>query len=71
MDQHTADMIMNIVREEFRGRTVIAVAHQLNTIVDFDVVVVMDSGRVVEVGNPRQLLESRSAFRDLWDVHGA
>jgi ABC-type multidrug transport system fused ATPase/permease subunit len=64
-------MIMKIVRDEFRGRTVIAVAHQLNTIVDFDVVVVMDSGRAVEVGNPRQLLESRSAFRDLWDVHSA
>ncbi|KAH8760348.1 P-loop containing nucleoside triphosphate hydrolase protein [Diaporthe sp. PMI_573] len=71
VDQHTADMIMKIVRDEFRGRTVIAVAHQLNTIVDFDVVVVMDSGRAVEVGNPRQLLESRSAFRDLWDVHSA
>lgn len=62
---------MNIVREEFRGRTVIAVAHQLNTIVDFDLVVVMDSGRVVEVGNPRELLESKSAFKELWDVHGA
>lgn len=62
---------MGIVREEFRGRTVIAVAHQLNTIVDFDIVVMMDSGRVVEVGNPRVLLESKSAFKELWDVHGA
>lgn len=71
VDQHTADMVMSIVRDEFRGRTVIAVAHQLNTIVDFDVVVVMDSGRVVEVGNPRELLESKSAFKELWEVHGA
>lgn len=71
MDQHTADMIMDIVRDEFRGRTIIAVAHQLNTIVDFDVVVAMNSGRVVEVGKPRELLGSRSLFRELWDIHGA
>ncbi|KAI3390389.1 hypothetical protein diail_9824 [Diaporthe ilicicola] len=70
VDQHTAGMIMDIVREEFRGRTIIAVAHQLNTIVDFDLVVVMDSGRVAEVGNPRQLLETKSIFRELWDSHG-
>lgn len=64
-DQHTGNMIMRIVREEFRGRTVIAVAHQLNTIVDFDRVLVMDSGRV----NLRELLEPQfSTFKKLWDV---
>lgn len=62
---------MRIVRDEFRGRTVLAVAHQLGTIVDFDMAVVMDAGRVVEVGKPRQLLEDgASAFRGLWDGHG-
>lgn len=56
---------MRIVREEFPGRTAVAVAHQLNTIVDFDRVLVMDSGRV----NPRELLESDfSTFKELWDV---
>ncbi|KAF9878386.1 hypothetical protein CkaCkLH20_03878 [Colletotrichum karsti] len=59
VDQHTADMMKRVIRDEFKGVTVIAVAHQLDTIVDFDVVVVMDAGRIVEVGTRRKSEASR------------
>ncbi|KAK8122870.1 abc bile acid protein [Apiospora sp. TS-2023a] len=68
VDQHTANMMKQVIRDEFEGVTVIAVAHQLNTILDFDVVVVMDGGRIAETGNPAQLLNSKSLFKDLWDI---
>lgn len=61
-------MMKQVIRDEFNGMTVIAVAPQLNTILDFDVVVVMDGGRIAEMGNPSHLLESKSLFKDLWDV---
>ncbi|KAF4878441.1 ABC transporter atnG [Colletotrichum siamense] len=67
VDQHTASMMKQVIQDEFKDVTVIAVAHQLSTIMDFDVVVVMDSGYIAEIGNPASLLETKSLFRDLWD----
>ncbi|KAK7996619.1 hypothetical protein PG989_004659 [Apiospora arundinis] len=67
VDQHTANRMKQVIRDEFDGMTVIAVAHRLNTILDFDVVVVMDGGRIAEIGRPADLLRDKSLFRDLWD----
>ncbi|KAE8332954.1 hypothetical protein BDV39DRAFT_188998 [Aspergillus sergii] len=59
--------IMNLIREQFGNRTVIAVAHRLHTIVDFDLILVMDQGTIVESGTPAELLGNREGwFRNLW-----
>ncbi|KAK1256135.1 hypothetical protein MKX07_008394 [Trichoderma sp. CBMAI-0711] len=56
----------------FRSHTVISIAHHLETMLDFDRVVVMDKGRVVEVGSPRELLQSagNGKFKALWEANG-
>jgi ATP-binding cassette subfamily C (CFTR/MRP) protein 1 len=56
VDAETEKRMIEIVREEFRGVTMLAIAHRLKSIADFDTVVVLDGGRVVEVGTPAQLL---------------
>jgi ABC-type multidrug transport system fused ATPase/permease subunit len=56
VDQEADAVLQRVVREEFSGCTVVAVAHRLETILDADVVVVMDAGRVVEVGPPEELV---------------
>jgi ATP-binding cassette subfamily C (CFTR/MRP) protein 1 len=61
-DTATEETIMQIVREDFAKSTVIAVAHRLNTILDFDLVFVMDQGRIREVGRPKELLENPSSI---------
>ena len=49
------------------GRTVLAVAHRLSTVVDFDRVVVLHEGRVVEDGPPRELLHrGQGHFARVW-----
>lgn len=48
------------------GRTVLAVAHRLSTVVTFDRILVVENGRVVEDGTPMQLLAKGGAFRRLW-----
>lgn len=67
VDKDTDALMQRLIRSEFEGCTVIAVAHRLETVLDFDRIVVMDEGRVVEVGSPAVLLGGRGRFRELFD----
>ncbi|KAK8101492.1 hypothetical protein PG999_011866 [Apiospora kogelbergensis] len=68
LDPESEAHMMSVIREKFRDVTVIAIAHRLDTITDFDKVIVLDSGRVVEVGVPRDLLsQPSSVFRSLYE----
>lgn len=68
LDPNTEETIRRVVRRCFSGYTVISIAHRLETIVEFDVVVVLDAGTVVEFGVPEELLSrSASAFRQLYE----
>ena len=61
LDVETDKAVQEIIRAAFKEYTVVTVAHRIGTIVDYDQVVVLDGGRVVEVGSPAQLLESESS----------
>ncbi|KXH55546.1 hypothetical protein CSAL01_07340 [Colletotrichum salicis] len=73
VDYATDEEVRKVLDEEFgeAGVTVVEVAHRLEAIVGYDVVVVMHEGRVVEVGKPEELLGQASWFRSLWDSRGA
>ena len=47
------------------GRTTIAIAHRLSTVRDADQIVVLDRGRVVEIGTYRELLDRGGRFAEL------
>jgi ABC-type multidrug transport system fused ATPase/permease subunit len=49
--------VQNVIRESFRGCTIIMVAHRIHTLLDFDQVAVLNSGQIIEVGDPRDLLD--------------
>ncbi len=68
VDVHTDVLMQQIIREEFRGCTIISVAHRLDTIVDFDRVAVLSAGRVLECGKPEELLKMEGgAFKELYE----
>lgn len=68
VDHHTDEEVQKVIRAEFKDCTVLAVAHRLETIRNSDVVVVVDKGRIVEVGDPHKLrVEPGSLFKGLWD----
>ena len=48
----TDHLIQNCIKTKFEYATVITIAHRLNTIADYDKVIVMDRGRVKEMGSP-------------------
>ena len=48
----TDNFIQKIIREKFTNTSVITIAHRLNTIADYNRVIVMKRGRIVEQGAP-------------------
>lgn len=62
VDVQTDALMQRILRTAFADRTIIAIAHRLDTILDFDRVVVMDAGRIVEVGAPKKLMETEGSL---------
>ena len=63
--------MQDILREWFAGWTIIAIAHKLSEILDFDKVAVLRAGEVVEYDEPRRLLERDSLFRRLYGAGGS
>ena len=59
------------IRHDFEGCTVICVAHRLATVVDYDRVLVLDYGRVVELGSPADLMRTEGGvFRAMVEELG-
>lgn len=71
VDVDTDRAMQGIIKREFEGYTIVMVSHRLDMVMDFDRVLVMDAGSVVEEGRPRELVGTEgSRFRDLWLVGG-
>ncbi|KAG6028095.1 hypothetical protein E4U19_001674 [Claviceps sp. Clav32 group G5] len=67
VDSETDELMQRVIHEELKDRTLIAVAHKLHTVVDYDRIVLIDKGKIVECGNPQVLLQnSTSAFYKLY-----
>jgi ABC-type multidrug transport system fused ATPase/permease subunit len=56
IDPATDAHLQRIIRHEFEDATLLTIAHRLHTVADFDKVVVMDGGKLAEVGRPLDLL---------------
>ncbi|KFY91854.1 hypothetical protein V498_05291 [Pseudogymnoascus sp. VKM F-4517 (FW-2822)] len=71
MDSETDKLMQQVLRKEFEDRTIIVIAHRLHTVLDFDRIMLLEKGRVVETGNPQELLKKEtSAFRALYKSLG-
>jgi ATP-binding cassette subfamily B protein len=51
-----------------RGRTVIAIAHRLSTVIGLDRVIVLADGKIVEDGTPATLRRAGGVFQKLWQL---
>ncbi|KAG5647718.1 hypothetical protein DXG03_008441 [Asterophora parasitica] len=56
VDAELDDQIQKTIREEFADAIVITIAHRLKTIMDYDRVLVLDDGEIVEFGPPKELM---------------
>jgi ATP-binding cassette subfamily B protein len=65
LDTESEQAIQMALDNLMRGRTVIAIAHRLSTLRNFDRIVVMDAGRVVDDGSPEELASRPGPYRNL------
>ncbi|RGP69666.1 ABC multidrug [Fusarium sporotrichioides] len=67
VDRETERVMQQVIRDEFSNYTIVAITHRLDMVLDFDTVVVMNKGKIVERGNPKMLSQDSSTeFGDLW-----
>lgn len=61
VDAQTDELMQQVIRKRFVDCTIIAVAHKLSTVADFDRVIMLDKGRIIEEGCPATLLKDDSS----------
>jgi ATP-binding cassette subfamily B protein len=67
VDTHTEDKILNHLREVMLGRTTIFISHRVSTVRNADMIAVLHTGRVVELGTHAELIERNGYYTDLYN----
>lgn len=60
MDAETETKMQQVIRSEFPNHTIVMIAHRVSSLLDFDRVLVLDGGKVVEFGRPAELLKQNN-----------
>ncbi|MDG1903307.1 MAG: ABC transporter ATP-binding protein [Schleiferiaceae bacterium] len=67
IDSHTEELIQRALIALTQNRTSLIIAHRLSTIQHADRIIVLDKGRVVEMGSHQELLEKAGAYYNLYE----
>ncbi|MBU0466269.1 MAG: ABC transporter ATP-binding protein/permease [Nanoarchaeota archaeon] len=68
LDSKTEWEIQRALKNLMQNRTSIIIAHRLSTIMHADKIVVMDKGRIAQLGKHRDLIEEKGVYRELWNL---
>jgi ATP-binding cassette subfamily B protein IrtA len=69
-DPESEYLVQQALGRLIRNRTVLVIAHRLHTITEADQIVVLDRGRIAEIGTHTDLLDADGRYRQLWDSRG-
>ncbi|MDU4840158.1 MAG: cysteine/glutathione ABC transporter ATP-binding protein/permease CydC [Leclercia adecarboxylata] len=62
LDATTERQILDLLEKEMQGKTVLMVTHRLRGLVDFDQIIVMDNGQIIEQGSHAELLAKQGRY---------
>ena len=67
IDYKTESLIQKSLEKSLKDSTVITIAHRIKTIINYDRIIVLQSGELIEQGSPRQLINSKKGtFYELY-----
>ncbi|MDP7194089.1 MAG: ABC transporter ATP-binding protein [Dehalococcoidia bacterium] len=69
IDSYTESKIQNALKKVLENRTGIIIAHRLSTIKNSDKIVVLDKGRILEIGPHDELMKNKGLYSNLWSKH--
>ncbi|WP_201288142.1 ABC transporter transmembrane domain-containing protein [Psychromonas sp. L1A2] len=68
LDAQSEHHVQSALNELMQDRTTLIIAHRLSTVIDADLIVVMDKGRIVDTGDHQSLLTSSPLYKKLCDL---
>ncbi|HEY4534167.1 MAG TPA: ABC transporter ATP-binding protein [Fusobacterium sp.] len=68
LDTESEKLVQEALDQLMKGRTTFVIAHRLSTIIHADKIVVMENGKIQEIGNHRELLEKKGLYEHLYHI---
>jgi ATP-binding cassette subfamily B protein len=68
LDTSTEQAIQKTMREISSNTTTLIIAHRLSTVVDADMIIVMEAGEIIERGSHQELLKKKGRYSEMWDL---
>lgn len=68
VDTQTDEKIRSALGRDLGGATSIIISHRITTLMDCDNILVLDHGKVVQLGTPQELLRQKGIFRQIYDM---
>lgn len=62
VDRHTDSILQETIRQSFSDSTILSIAHRLETVIDYDRILVLQDGKVLEFGDPATLLAKGDGY---------
>lgn len=68
LDSESEKLVQDALERAMQGRTVILIAHRLSTVVNADMIAVVENGKVTETGSHQELLETSQFYNNLFNM---
>ncbi len=67
LDSESESLVQDALKHLMKGKTVLAIAHRLSTLLAMDRIIVLDKGKIVEDGTHKELLKKKGIYAKLWN----
>ncbi len=67
LDSESELLVQEALGNLIKGKTVLAIAHRLSTLLAMDRIIVLDKGKIIEDGTHKELLKKKGIYAKLWD----
>ncbi len=68
LDTQSEKLVQNAIDNLMKNRTVLAIAHRLSTVIHADKIVVMEGGRIIDIGKHDELLQKSQVYKELYQM---